>query len=133
MNLNLLRLAIFMFGSLLISTPLTAHHSFMGEYNLSKPILLTGTVTRVEWANPHISFEIEVRDITGTITHWTVEAASPTALSGRGWTSTTLKVGTVVAVQAFPAKKGRPFAAAQTVTLVDGRTLSAESDGVRPE
>jgi Family of unknown function (DUF6152) len=133
MNFNLLRLAIFMFGLLIISTPLIAHHSFMGEYNLSKPILLTGTVTRVEWANPHISFEIDVPDITGAITHWTLEAASPTALVGRGWTSTTLKVGAVVAVQAFPAKKGRPFAATQRVTLADGRTLSAESDGVRPE
>jgi Family of unknown function (DUF6152) len=132
-NVNFLRLAIFMFGLLIISTPLTAHHSFMGEYDLSKPVSLTGTVTRVEWANPHISFEIDVRDKTGTVTHWTLEAASPTALVGRGWTATTLRVGAVVTVQAFPAKRGRPFAATQKVTLANGRTLSAESDGVRPE
>jgi Family of unknown function (DUF6152) len=133
MNFYLLRLATCVFGLLIISTPLTAHHSFMGEYDLSKPISLTGTVTRVEWANPHISFEIDVRDKTGTVTHWTLEAASPTALVGRGWTATTLKVGAVVTVQAFPAKRNRPFAATQKVTFGDGRTLSAESDGVRPE
>ena len=132
MKSNLPRFAT-LIGLLIVSIPLFGHHSFMGEYDLSKPTTLTGTVRKVEWANPHISFEIDVSEPAGSVTRWTLEAASPTSLVGRGWTATTLKVGAVVTVQAFPAKKGRPFAATQKVTLADGRILSAESDGVRPE
>ena len=132
MKLNLLRLVALVSGLLLVAVPVMAHHSFMGEYDLSKAVTLSGTITKVEWANPHISFEIAVRDAAGKVTHWTLESASPSSLVRRGWTSTSLKAGDVITVQAFPAKKDRPFAAAQRVTFADGRTLSANSDGVRP-
>ena len=108
---------------------LIAHHSFAAAYDLTKPITFNGTITRVDWGNPHISLFINVKDKTGTVTEWGVDAASPAALAGRGLNKTSLKIGEAISVKAFPARNGKPFAAATTLTLPDGRQIFAGSDG----
>jgi hypothetical protein len=108
---------------------LMAHHSFAAAYDLTKPITVKGTLTRVDWGNPHISFFLNVRDKTGTVTEWGVDAASPSALSARGLDKTSLKIGETISVEAFPARNGKPFAAATALTLPEGRRILAGSDG----
>ena len=115
-----------------VASPLLAHHSFMVGFDLSKPIVVKGVVTKVEWANPHISFYVDVTEPSGKVTNWGVDAAAPSALAARGWTSTSMKAGDVVTVEGFPARNGKPFAAAGTVTLGDGRKIIAGSDGAYP-
>ena len=117
---------------LLIATPLLAHHSFMVAFDLSKSIAVKGVVTKVAWVNPHISFHMDVTDETGRVTTWGVDAAAPAALAARGWIRTSLRPGDVVTVEGFPARDGKPFAAAAIVTLSDGRKILAGSDGATP-
>src|SRR5262245_17059488 len=116
------------FVSLFFAATLMAHHSYMGEYDLTASITLKGVVTKVDWGNPHVSFDMAVKDAAGRVTTWMVESASPGALSRRGWAKDTLKVGEQITVSAAPAKKGLFFAVTRNVTFADGRTLAADSD-----
>ena len=118
------------FGFLFTAVPVVAHHSFMGEFNLTKALRLNGVVTRVEWANPHISFNIDVKDDSGKVKDWNIQSANPGSLIARGWTRESLKPGDRIIVEGYPAKKGEAFAVAKSVTLSNGRKLSANSDGV---
>lgn len=117
---------------LLIAIPLAAHHSFMGEFDLTKPVVLKGVVTKVEWENPHITFFLNVKDENGIVSKWAVESASPSSLVRRGWTRDSLKPGELITIEGFLARNGLPFAAAKAVTLADGQRLRADSDGVQP-
>ena len=117
---------------LFLAAPLLAHHSFMVQFDMKKPVTLTGMVTKVEWSNPHISFSIEVTDENGAVTNWSFDAASPAALERRGWDRTSMKREDFVTVEAFPARNGKPFATASMVTWAEGRRMFAGSDGVTP-
>ncbi len=119
-------------GLLLAAAPVFAHHSFMKEFDMRKPVTVTGVVTKIEWSNPHINFFIDVKDGAGKVTPWGVLSASPTALASEGWTRDSIKVGDRITVDGFLARDGKPFAATRTVTLADGRTMQANSDGVPP-
>ena len=118
------------FGFVFAAIPVLGHHSFMGEFNLTKSITLNGVVRRVEWVNPHISFNINVKDQNGKVTDWNIQSANPGSLTARGWSRDSLKPGESITVEAYPAKKGEAFAVAKSVTLSNGRKLSANSDGV---
>ena len=130
MKLNALLVAILGAGFFLIGMPLMAHHSFMVEYDMSKPVLIKGVVSKVVYENPHITFYIDVKDAAGRIKNWGFEAASPSALRARGWNRDTVVPGDYVTVDAFRSRNGTAFAAAKMLTLPDGRQFFAASDGV---
>lgn len=109
------------------TTVVLAHHSFAAEFDATKPVTLTGTVTRLAWTNPHAHIHINVADKTGKVTAWDLELGSPNALIRRGWSGQTLKSGDVITVSGYLAKDGSNLANARTVTLSDGRKVFAGS------
>jgi hypothetical protein len=114
-------------GLLLAAAPMFAHHSFAAEYDRAQPIQLTGTVTKVEWMNPHARFYIDVKDESGKVTNWELELGSPNGLMRQGWTRSSLKQGDVVSVDGSRAKDGSNLANARSVKLADGRKVFAGS------
>ena len=113
---------------LLTPLSLLAHHSFAAEFDASKPLKLTGTVTRLEWTNPHTWFFIDVKGEDGKITNWGFEMGSPNGLMRAGWTRNSMKAGDIVTVEASRAKDGSNNANARSVTLAStGKTLFAAS------
>jgi hypothetical protein len=112
---------------LLAAAPLFAHHSFAAEYDSDKLVTMSGSVTKVEWMNPHARFYIDVKDDSGKMTNWELELGSPNALLRKGWTRNSLKVGDSVSVNGYLAKDGSHLANAKTVSLADGRTVFSDS------
>ena len=109
-----------------------AHHSFSAEFDASKPFKMTGTVTKVEWMNPHTFFYIDVTDEkTGKVTNWAMEMGSPNGLMRAGWTRNTMKIGDKVAVEGSLAKDGSPTGNARSVTMASTgqRLFAASSQG----
>jgi hypothetical protein len=113
------------------AVPLFAHHAFATEYNADKPVLLAGTVTKVEWVNPHVRFSINVTEGDGKVVSWDLELGSPNFLQREGWTRTSLKVGDQVVVSGYLAKDGSHLANAHDVRLADGRRVFAGSSPSR--
>src|SRR5215467_16290222 len=105
---------------LLAAVPVLAHHSFMSEFDINKPVTLKGVITKVEWANPHAMFYMDVTDESGAAKNWTLESACPNALMRRGWTRTSLKPGDPVIVEGYLAKNGAPLAATRTMIFPNG-------------
>lgn len=121
------------FGLMLAAVPALAHHSFNAQYDRAKPITLTGTVTKVDWINPHARFFLDVKDPSGKVVNWELELSAPAMLMRRGWTKTSLKIGETITVNASLAKDGSKLANATTVTLADGKKVFAgSSDGDAP-
>jgi hypothetical protein len=114
-------------GALIAVAPVKAHHSFAAEYDAKQPVELKGTVTQVDWTNPHARFYVDVKDASGKVTNWNLELASPNVLKRNGWTRTSLKVGDEITVQGSRAKDGATMANARTVVLSDGRKVFAGS------
>ena len=110
-----------------------AHHSLTARYDPSKPITLTGTVTKIEWLNPHVRFYADVKDQDGKIVNWEFELGAGTAnLVRRGWTRTSLKAGDVITVEGSPARDGSALVNASSVSLADGRRIFAGSPADGP-
>jgi hypothetical protein len=104
-----------------------AHHPFAGEYDWTKPTTLTGTVTKVEWTNPHAYLYVDAKDQNGQMKHWTLELGNPGALTRAGWNRNTLKMGDMVTVDAWLAKNKDARANVKSIKLSDGRELSGAS------
>ena len=116
-------------GLLVSAVPVPAHHSFAAEYDANKPLTLKGTVTKIEWTNPHARFYIDVKDEKGVTTNWNLELASPNGLVRNGWTRKSLTIGDEVTVQGSAARDGSKMANARVVTLSNGRQVFAGSSG----
>jgi hypothetical protein len=112
-------LAVFVvgLGLLLSAGPALAHHAFAAEYDSKKPVKLTGTVTKLEWTNPHTWFYIDVKDDSGKVINWGFEMGSPNILLRAGWTRNSMKVGDVVTVEGVGAKDGSNNGNVKAVTL----------------
>jgi Family of unknown function (DUF6152) len=117
-------------GLLLAMAQAWGHHSFAAEYDATKSITITGTVTKVEWMNPHARFYLEVKEGSGPVANWEFELGSPNGLMRAGWTRNSLKKGDVVTVEGSLAKDGSKLVNAQKITLADGtQVLGASSRG----
>ena len=104
-------------GLLTGAVPVMAHHSFAAEYDASKPLKLTGTVTKIEWTNPHCFFYIDVKSDSGKIDTWAFELGNPNALLRNGWTPKSVKIGDEVTVEGTRAKDGSLLGNARTMIL----------------
>ncbi len=108
---------------LLTALRLSAHHAFAAEYDENKRVIVSGTVTRFDWINPHAWLHVEGKDATGKPVTWKFELGSPGGLVHRGFARNAVKVGDHVTVDAYRAKDGSNIANMRTVTLPDGRQL----------
>ncbi len=109
--------------------PVSAHHSFAAEFDASKSVTLVGSVTKVEWANPHIWVYLDVKDDRGTPQAWQCEGGPPNTLTRNGWGPNSLKVGDQITIDGALAKDGSHTCNARTVKLADGRSVFAGSSG----
>jgi len=112
----------------LAALPVGAHHSFAAEYDSRQAVKVTGTLTKVEWTNPHIWFFIDVKDEKGTVTNWGFSGAPPGVLQRRGIVKDRLKIGDVIVVEGFRARDGSNNASGGTVTFADGRRVFTASN-----
>ena len=124
------RLAAVLVSAALFSAPAAfAHHAFSAEFDANQPITLRGTVTKMEWVNPHSWLYVDVKGPDGSVTNWAVEAGAPNAMFRRGWNKNSIPVGIEVVVDGYRAKNGKNIANGRDVTLPDGKKLFVGSSG----
>jgi len=116
-------------GLALAAAPLYAHHAFSSEFDADKPLQLAGTVSKVEWVNPHAWIHVEVKKPDGQVEEWMIEGGTPNTLMRRGVSRDTLKIGTEVRISGYQAKDGSNSANGRDITYPDGRKLFLGSTG----
>ena len=118
-------------GVMPVSRPVAAHHAETAEYDSTKPVKVTGTISKVEWTNPHVWFYVDVKDDAGKVTTWGFSNAPPGALMRRGITKEALKVGAVVNVEGARARDGSNNASGRRVTYADGTNVFTATEAGR--
>jgi hypothetical protein len=111
-----------------LAAPVAAHHSFSAIFDSAKPVTLTGTVTRIEWMNPHTWIYLDVNNDEGQVEAWAFEMGSPNRLMRYGWNQGSLPTGATVTIKGSRARDGSLKAAVDTVTLADGKRLFGAQD-----
>ena len=114
---------------LLLARPGSAHHAFAAEYDADKPVTLRGTLTKMDWVNPHGWLYVDVKEPDGQVVHWEIEAGNPNALLRRGLRATDFPAGVEVVISAYRSKNGTPRANGRTVKFADGRDFFLGSSG----
>jgi hypothetical protein len=125
--MNATRFVLLAFLTAAAAQTLSAHHSFAAEFDANKPVTLTGTVTRVEWGNPHIWVYLDVKDDHGAMQPWQCEGGAPNTLTRNGWSRHSLKPSEQITIDGFLAKDGSKTCNLRTVKLPDGRSVFAGS------
>ena len=117
------RILIALAGAVLSTVPVLAHHSFAAEYDSSAPVTVKGTVTKVEWTNPHSYVYVDVKDATGNVVNWAIEGYPPNTLRRTGFTRDLMKQGDTVTINGWKARDGANRMAARDVTLANGNKM----------
>jgi hypothetical protein len=127
--MNITRFVVCVGLATTLSLPVYAHHSFAAEFDSNKPVTLRGSVTKLEWQNPHIWVYLDVKDEQGALEHWQCEGGAPNTLTRNGWSKDSLKFGDEVTIEGALAKDGSKTCNARLVKLPDGRSVFAGSSG----
>ena len=124
-----MKLAALALLSITAVTPIFAHHAFAAEFDAKKPIKIRGTVSKMEWINPHAWIHVDVKKDDGTVDEWMIETGTPNTLLRRGFTRESLKNGTEVIVDGYQSKDGSLRANGRDITLPNGQTLFLGNSG----
>jgi hypothetical protein len=120
---NKLYLAVAGAALLLAARPVAAHHAFAAEFDVTKPVKVHGTITKVDWVNPHSWIYVDVKDADGKVTNWHFELGAPNALFRLGWKKDAIPSGLEVDISGYRAKSGEPVGNARSLTLPNGKEL----------
>jgi Family of unknown function (DUF6152) len=117
---------------ILLCASIQAHHSFAAQFDPKQPTTITGPVTKIEWANPHIYFYVDAKDAAGSLVNWAVEMGNPLSLIRLGWSRTDMKVGDVVTVDGWLARDGTKLMNAKSVMLAGRKMFAGSTQGTTP-
>ena len=123
------KIGLAMGAALLAAAPVWAHHAFAAEFDGKTPVKLQGTVTKMEWINPHAWIHIDVKDTDGKVTNWMVECGTPNTLLRRGVNKNSVTAGMEIVVDGYQAKDGSNKANGRDVTFADGRKVFLGNTG----